>query len=302
MTTAVAGTPRGNARMARRLREAAELLEQQGDNPFRVQAYRRAAETIERMNRPVADILEAEGVPGLVALPTIGRGIAHGIADLVRTGWLPVLERLRGRADPISMLASLPGVGPVLADRIHHSLGIGTLEELELAAHDGRLERVPGVGTTRLEAVRAALADRLQRRRPPLPEDRSRPPVAELLDVDREYRRKARAGLLKTIAPRRFNPHRRSWLPVLHTVRRGRPYTALYSNTARAHRLGRTDDWVVLYYDGPSGEGQATAVTERSGPLRGRRVIRGREGECVRHYGVWVPPDPHAGLDGNGVF
>jgi hypothetical protein len=190
----------------------------------------------------------------------------------------------------------------VLAGAIHHDLGIGTLEDLEVAAHDGRLGALPGVGEKRLVGIREALAARLRRRRPPAERTEAhRPPIEELLDVDREYRRKARAGELRLITPRRFNPRQEAWLPVLHASRSGREYTALFSNTPLAHRLGRVHDWVVLYHDGPHGGGQATAVTEHSGPLRGRRVIRGREGECVQHYGIHTPEDPRAHTDGNGV-
>ena len=58
-----------------------------------------------------------------------------------------------------------------------------------------------------------------------------------------------------------------------------------YSNTARAHQLGRTHDWVVLYYyDGDHQEGQHTVVTETHGPLEGQRVVRGRESECSGYY------------------
>jgi hypothetical protein len=112
------------------------------------------------------------------------------------------------------------------------------------------------------------------------------PSVAELLDVDREYRRRAQRGELPTIAPRRFNPSRVAWLPVLHTRRGGQAYTALFSNTARAHQLGRTRDWVVIYWDHRDRDRQATVVSPRAGPLRGRRVVRGREVECFRHYGL----------------
>ena len=90
------------------------------------------------------------------------------------------------------------------------------------------------------------------------------PSVEELLDVDREYREKAAANELPTIAPRRFNPSGKAWLPILHTQRGERNYTALYSNTARAHELGRTRDWVILYYDGGRDEHQFT-VTRRIG-------------------------------------
>ena len=70
-----------------------------------------------------------------------------------------------------------------------------------------------------------------------------------------------------------------AWLPVLHTTRGRRHYTALFSNTALAHRLARTDDWVVIYWDNGRGERQGTVVTADRGPLKGRRIVRGREAE-----------------------
>jgi putative hydrolase len=109
--------------------------------------------------------------------------------------------------------------------------------------------------------------------------------VATLLAVDRKYRDEAHAGRLPTIAPKRFNPTGEAWLPVLHTEVDGFHFTALYSNTALAHQLDRTRDWVVIYfYDDEHVEGQHTVVTETHGPLAGRRVVRGREAECRRHY------------------
>jgi hypothetical protein len=110
------------------------------------------------------------------------------------------------------------------------------------------------------------------------------PAVAEVLDVDREYREKAERGLLRKIAPHRFNPTREAWLPVLHTQRGRRHYTALFSNTAHAHQLGKTRDWVILYYDEGRSEQQCTVITAQREPLKGRRIVRGREAECERHY------------------
>jgi hypothetical protein len=102
-----------------------------------------------------------------------------------------------------------------------------------------------------------------------------------VLDVDREYRVKAAAAKLPTIAPKRFNPQAKAWLPILHTRRGPWHFTALYSNTARAHELGKTHDWVVVYfYDGDHQERQCTVVTETRGPAAGARVVRGREAEC----------------------
>lgn len=74
------------------------------------------------------------------------------------------------------------------------------------------------------------------------------------------------------------------WLPILHTRRGPRRYTALFSNTAPAHRAGKTRDWVVLYGDNGSGESRHTVITAAFGPLRGRRVVAGREDECQKLY------------------
>ena len=276
-----------NAAIARRLEEVADLLETQGANPFRIQAYRHAAEVVRRDRRSVADIVAADGLDGLSRLHGIGESLSRSIRDLVETGRLPMLERLRGESDPVAILSSVAGIGRVTADRLHHDLGISTLEELEAAANDGRLADVLGIGPKRIAGIVDSLEARLGRlrraRRAPL-ESQEDPPVSEVLDVDREYRERSARGELRRIAPRRMNPEKRAWLPLLHTERGPRHYTALYSNTARAHRLGKTGDWVVLYYDADGSERQCTVITSERGPLRGKRIVRGREDECARYY------------------
>jgi hypothetical protein len=270
--------------IARRLEEVAALLERQRANPFRIRAYRRAAETVRGLDRPVHEILEAEGLAGLTALPGIGAALASAIEEIAFTDRLDLLDRLHGEASGLDLFTTVPGVGRELARRIHETLGIESLAELEAAANDGRLARVPGFGRGRVQAVRESLAGRF-RRHPRAPESGRRPaaaepPVAELLDVDREYREKAERDELPRVAPRRFNPEGAAWLPVLHTRRGERHYTAFFSNTARAHELGATRDWVVIYRDDSASDGQWTVVTEHSGELRGERVVRGREQEC----------------------
>jgi DNA polymerase (family 10) len=104
------------------------------------------------------------------------------------------------------------------------------------------------------------------------------------LKVDATYRRRADAGKLKTISPRRFNPEGKSWLPVMHTEMEGWLFTALFSNTARAHELNKTRDRVVVYYEQDGNEHQCTVVTEQRGRLKGRRIVRRREKECLSHY------------------
>jgi hypothetical protein len=279
-----------NARVAALLRDKAAILEAQNANPFRVNAYRRAADTVAGLEPDVGELYREAGVDGLIALPHIGEGIAGAIAEILATGRWSQLERLRGTLDPVAAFRAIPGIGPDLARHIHDTLHVDTLEALEAACADGRIETVPGIGPRRAASIRAALAQLLGQRRVRALRGRNgapqhEPTVELLLSVDREYRDKAAQGTLRTIAPKRFNPEGKAWLPVLQTTRGDWHFTALYSNTAKAHELGRTRDWVVIYfYDADHVELQRTIVTESRGPLAARRVVRGREGECQQFY------------------
>ncbi len=280
-----------NNEIAERLEEVAAILEEQRANPFRVGAYRRAAATVRHCARPMSDIVAREGIEGLRELPGIGESLSRSIHQLVTSGRLPMLDRLRGEGDPVALLASVPGIGRRLAERLHAELAIDSLEELEAAAHDGRLREIAGFGEKRIAGIRDTLATRLGRVRLQTAAAPAEPPaVAEILDVDREYRTMASEDVLPRIAPRRFNPTGEAWLPILHTMRGERHYTALFSNTARAHQMEKTRDWVVIYYDGGAGERQCTVITAERGPMEGRRIVRGREGECAALY--FSPPVP----------
>jgi len=279
-------SPSLNIQIALKMQEMATLLEQQGANPFRINAYRRAGNTLLGLDKDLSVILEQEGLKGLIALPNIGKGIATAISGIIATGRWPQLERLRGSLDPVHLFQTVPGIGPDLANRIHDTLHIDTLEALETAAYDGNLRRINGIGDRRLAALRASLTSMLGRtRKNPRQANTSGPGVALLLEIDRFYLEKAIAGELPMIAPKRFNPEKTSWLPILHTEKDGWHFTAMYSNTARAHQLERTRDWVVIYfYDDHHREGQRTVVTETHGPLLGRRVVRGYEHDCQQYY------------------
>lgn len=287
------------------LDEVAARLEAQGANPFRVRAYHGAAVTLRHLDAPASEILERDGAAGLMRLPGIGSSLAHALEQMLTSGRMPLLERLRGEDVAERTFATVANIGPKLARRIHEALGIETLGELMAAADDGRLAGVPGMGDKRLRSVRESLAGRFRPRtwsapgaleapgsvahtRAPHP-IAEEPPVTELLDIDAEYRDLERHGRLPRISPRRFNPTREAWLPILHTERDGRHYTALYSNTARAHELGATHDWVVIYLDGHDDHGRWTVITAAFGALRGKRIVRGREPECAAHYAAALP-------------
>jgi DNA polymerase (family 10) len=278
-----------NGFVAARLEEAADLLGRQGANEFRVRAYRRGAETLRAMTQPVGEVWSEQGLPGLMGLPGIGDSLARAIEQTLSTGHMPIVERLRQSGAGARIFATVADIGPKLAERIHEELGIENLPELEAASWDGRLARVPGMGPKRIRAVRESLAGRFHR--PPRDlargQDQSTPnppAVGELLEIDEHYRSLADRDRLVRVAPRRFNPEGQAWLPILHAEREGQQFTAMYSNTGRAHELGTTHDWVVIYRDKKSGGGQWTVITSRMGRLKGKRVVRGREAECAEWY------------------
>lgn len=270
-----------NAAIAATFERVATLLEEQDASVHRVRAWREGARAIRQHSRDVRGVFHDHGRAGLEAIPHIGPHLANVLVELVTTGHCAVLDRLRGES--IRVLERLPGLGPCLAQRVQRELGISTLEELEVVLTDGRLAELPGFGPRRIAMLRDVVEARLR----PLREIRGleAPPVELLLDIDREYRMAAASHRLPTISPRRFNPHNVSWLPVMHLDREGWHLTAMYSNTGLAHQLGRTQDWVVIYFHDHGGaDARATVVTEWRGKLAGRRVVRGREAECEAFF------------------
>jgi DNA polymerase/3'-5' exonuclease PolX len=178
----------------------------QGASPFRIAAYRKAGESIRRLDTNLEAIVERGGRSAIEAIPGVGISIGSAIAEMLTTGRWGSLDHLKGTASPETLFRWVPGVGPALARQICETLHVHTPEGLEAVAHDGRLDQVRGFGHRRVAMVRAALGEMLARvRRVPRVHDEE-PEVELLLDVDREYREKANSGELVKIAPKRFNP------------------------------------------------------------------------------------------------
>jgi hypothetical protein len=287
-----------NDQIAELLEQVAERLEVQHANIYRIDAYRAGAAVVRGHETSIQDLALTEGRKGLDALPQIGSSLSGSIDEIAHTGRLRLLERLEGKLSPVELFKTVPGIGEELAERIHRELDLDTLEALEVAAHDGRLDAVAGFGPRRLEAIRDILATMLARSargrarrfeelqragaRVTAPATvEARPNVDLLLQVDEQYRQKVEADELPRISPQRNNPEGVAWLPILHSYEDGWHFTALFSNTDRAHELGRVRDWVVIYFERDGHEGQCTVVTEYRGPLTGRRVVRGREEEIA---------------------
>lgn len=174
-------------------------------------------------------------------------------------------------------LTAIKGVGDELADDILRILHPSDLDELKAHVRAGHLRRAYGVG----EKMEHRIADALD---VDVEAGEEGVAIADLLELDAEYRRKAEAGKLRKIAPKRNNPDNEAWLPIMYSMEGGRQYTVLFSNTDRAHELNKTDDWVVIYRTDVEPDEQWTVVTEYRGPLKGRRVVRGREDECRSYY------------------
>lgn len=287
-----------NEELAEKLETVSALLLQQGANRFRAEAYHNAAEMLRELEKPAWQIYLADGIAGLESLPGVGRTISRALQQMIRGGKWALLERLTGNDVAEQAFASVPGIGPKLAKRIHEQLHIETLAELQAAAWDGRLKQMGGFGEKRLRGIRESLAVR-GRAIGGRPEYQARlfdgndidmtyeVPVAEILDIDDEYRYKAAKKELPRVAPKRMNPTGKAWLPILHTERGIRHYTALFSNTEHAHVMGTTRDWVVIYLEDHCNNhqnGRWTVITSQFGKLKGRRIVRGREKECAEYY------------------
>ena len=143
------------AEIAEVLEEIARLLAFQGENPFKVRAYRNGARTLRSLDESLEAVI-AEG--RLKRLPGIGAALAGKIEQLARTGTTPMWERLRREIPPgVVDLAAVPGLGPQRARQVHDALGVASLEELEEAAASGRLGDLPGFGPKTVAAVLAGV-------------------------------------------------------------------------------------------------------------------------------------------------
>jgi DNA polymerase (family 10) len=144
-----------NAEIAAALGEIADALEIEGENPFRVRAYRNGAQTLASLGRPVAALAAEGGVAALGELPGIGDSLAAKIVELLATGELRQLRRLRRDVPPeLSTLLGIPGLGPKRLRLLHERLGVRDLRDLESALERGALLEVAGFGERSVEKLR----------------------------------------------------------------------------------------------------------------------------------------------------
>ena len=148
--------PIHNADIAAVIEEIADLLEIQGENPFRIRAYRNAARQMEAMGVPAADMVA--GGEDLTELPGIGDDLAAKIEEIVKTGKCKALEKLRAKLPPtITTLLKLPGLGPKRVKVLYDKLDIKTIAQLRAAVRAGKIHDLPGFGEKTEATIREAL-------------------------------------------------------------------------------------------------------------------------------------------------
>lgn len=151
-----------NADVARLLNETADLLELTGGEegtrsatPFKVRAYRQAAQVIDTLPGPISEIWRNDE---LTELPGVGPGIADAIGEILATGTFPAHDRL-ARQVPLGVLEllHLEGVGPKTVSAVWKTLGITSLAQLSEACESGRLRELPRMGPVRMKSIREAI-------------------------------------------------------------------------------------------------------------------------------------------------
>jgi DNA polymerase (family 10) len=138
------------------LTEMANYLEISGDNPFRIRAYREAARTLDDLSQSLAQMV-ADG-EDLSAIPGVGKNIAEKIHEIVETGHLPQLEKLKKKI-PIQLdeLLTLPGLGPKRIKVLYEKLNIKNRDDLAAAARTGAIHALDGFGEKTEQSILAEL-------------------------------------------------------------------------------------------------------------------------------------------------
>ena len=136
-----------NLDIARIFAEIADIFEVNGENPFKIRAYRRAAMTIESLTQDLKVIAERGGVKELKKIPGVGDAIAKKIVEIAKTGDCKShIERKQEVPPSLLELLAIPRVGPKTLAKLHAELEIGSIEDLEEAAKSHKLEELSGLG------------------------------------------------------------------------------------------------------------------------------------------------------------
>lgn len=147
-----------NEEIARRFNRMASLMEVRGEDSFRLRSYRMAAEAIETWPTQMKEIVDEQGLSGLLEIPGVGKALAGKIVELVETNTFDAWERLTAETPATVLdLLKLPGVGPKTAAMLHQKFKIASLDDLRKFVAGGGLETVDGIGPKTAERIKQSL-------------------------------------------------------------------------------------------------------------------------------------------------
>jgi len=172
-----------NQEIARIFNEIADILEIKGENPFRIRAYRRAAQNIDGLAKDVAETSLEE----LTKIPGIGADLAGKIKEYIDTGSLRFYEELKKEVPSgLVELLSVPGLGPKTAKLVFERLKIKSISDLEREAKRGRLKGLPGIQAKTEENILKGIAM--------LKRSTGRFPIGRVLPIAEEIIKRLRDG------------------------------------------------------------------------------------------------------------
>lgn len=130
----------------------ADILDIEGENPFRVRSYRNAARTIEDLSQSLESMVKT-GMD-LEEIPGIGKSIREKIEEIISTGKCHFLEELRVQVPAgLTEFLKLEGLGPKKVKVLYDQLGVDSVDRLEKAAQAGRLRNLAGMGLKTEEKI-----------------------------------------------------------------------------------------------------------------------------------------------------
>lgn len=132
-----------NSKIAEIFNKTADILEIQGENPFRIRAYRSAAQTIENLSEDISNFIKDESA---AKLPGIGEDLASKIREYLKTGRISAYDKLIKEIKPVLLeMLDIPGVGPKTAKLLYDKLKIKSLKDLENRAKAHKISGLPGI-------------------------------------------------------------------------------------------------------------------------------------------------------------
>ncbi|MCD5401310.1 helix-hairpin-helix domain-containing protein, partial [candidate division NPL-UPA2 bacterium] len=144
-----------NSEIAQIFQDIADILEIEGENPFRVRAYQKAARTLESLPEEAGKIYERGELRNI---PGVGEGLAKKMEELLTTGKLAYYEDLKKQVPPgLVELLSIPEMGPKTVSLLYKKLGISNVRELEKAVKEHRLKDLPGMGKKTEENIQRGI-------------------------------------------------------------------------------------------------------------------------------------------------